>query len=263
MVEVLPSLSNMVLQLTAHKKDRTQYQLQPDSLVGRSDMLPAAALSNFFRAPASSIHNKLPAIAALPSDKPPQFSKSINQRNRCLAEVIQTQLLELKKLQDRYRYKNTDLLPSRQRQHQHRCSLDEGQLMAAKGSGSGRRKSVSQPKPSSKSDITPQAISADIRVLTLPVAATSKPYKPVGVKVETKEMKASVQPISHTGNALIAQFNNYMVEKPRYLVPETLIQRHMDPLKFAAIQKWVNSVETAHKMEGKCSEVISTPAVDS
>lgn len=262
----------MVLQLTTHKKDRTQYQLRPNSLIDRSDMLPAAALSNFFKAPGSSIQSKLPAIAALPSEKPPKFSKSINQQNRCLAEVIQTQLLELKKLQDRYRYKNTELLPSRPRQRQHRCSLDEGQTVP-QVSGSGRRKLVSQQqkqisRPDSKPESTTSpTITTDIRMLTLPVATGSKPCRPINTQVEPKDIKSSLQTGNktdrQTDSMLIAKFNNYLVEKPTHLVPQTLIQRHMDPLKFAAIQKWVNSVEAAHRIEGKCSEVISTIITDS
>ena len=103
------SAGTMVLPMTRPPQLRgnTAYQLQPETMLNHSGMLPAAALSNFFKAPSSPIiSSQLPTIHC-GADKP-QISKSIHQRNKCLAEVIQSQLMELKRLQGKHRLQKGD-----------------------------------------------------------------------------------------------------------------------------------------------------------
>lgn len=109
---VAPTVTTMVLPMSMNRprlRESTAYQLQPESMLNHSGMLPAAALSNFFKAPSSPLLNsRLPTIPC--GDGIPKISKSIHQRNKCLAEVIQSQLMELKKLQGKHHrlYKSTD-----------------------------------------------------------------------------------------------------------------------------------------------------------
>lgn len=274
-------------------------------------MLPVAALSNFFQAPAIPIHNKLPAIQAVRSTREPQRSKSIYQRSRGLAEVIQMQLVELKKIHEKYKpnervpvttcktgpphftrhategflpsVTNTQVLnnglhltaplkkpkesrvkiltPSKQGSEREgiRKVIDtkreDGWAVSASTTPTYRVSSIENttPQPTSVSINTPQPPAKSLRV-----ASTLNPIKILPTDTTSALNVTKPLPTNNTSSSLNAtkQLSNDAKSLGNSASPLPNARLRMDPVKFAAIEEWIKSVELAHEEEGKCLQVL-------
>lgn len=249
-------------------RERTSYQLQPTTMhINHSGILPVAALSNFFKAPATPIHSRLPTINI--SEGSPVFhrSKSIHQRNKCLAEVIQSQLMELKKLQDKYRYQKLE--SSQTMKTMHRTSIsdttkaigshiagiqqkeDFSRLIASDGM---REMKPTLLSPSSR----PYVSRSNTKIALTPPKAIpfARKNMPSSLQKRLSPDKLEVIPTAKISeNTQESQLDKSEEQQYSSVTPE--YKHTMDPVKFASIANWVQSVEAAQKQKGKCSEVIS------
>lgn len=288
--------STMVLPIpptTGRLGEKTSYQLQPASMLNHSNMLPAAALSNFFRAPASPMNGKLPTIHV--SEGKPKISKSIHQRNKCLAEVIQSQLIELKKLQSKHRYQKGDsvvlqsleITNSRPTKSQHQVEDKPGINFTRKESNASSNSRLltpdvktltsqhyTLPKPTPAEQSNSSAIPLNRMQSNIFLTPSATPLK---VPQEEKGKQSpnsntqttqlgdtltnlSLSPVTATlGVSPMVSPHRSGSSSPARIRPPALVQDYMDPVKFATIMNWVDSVEAAHRLEGKWSEVISVP----
>lgn len=269
--------------LPRRRAGRTSYQLQPETIhVNHSGILPAAALSNFFKAPSTSIVNtsKLPSINAR-DDLPAVNTKSVHQKNKCLAEVIQSQLMELK-LQHRCRYQRRELgnLPRSSMKKSH-ATDSNGNIPTKLNSGvcSPNRKSCSnlskelssESKPSPSSAWHPkQKIS---HTKSFEVSSNNKIalHMPKVTNVALRERHdnfqkqfytpANAEPISSGRVLELTRSNTLIITDTDDQNKSSLSSSYMDQDKFESVFNWVQSVEMAHKLEGKCSEVLSVPTL--
>lgn len=247
------------------QKDHTHHQLHADApLLHHSDMLPAAALSNFFKAPATPIHNKLPAIHPVKSYRDPQFSNSLNQRSKGLAEVIQMQLIELKKLHGKYAARDMAAMTRSPNQTQNltRNSTNYGECIFP--SVSNQRSLLSRQYNSTMSIIPASKQRTENRDTTTTSAATSKQEQSKASTYTTTSMQISrtcstpnIQPpnVQNRTEKHTTLPNSSHLKVP-VLPPNPLLLKHLEPEKFSAIQKWINSVEEAHEKDGKYLDTI-------
>jgi len=259
-----PASNTMVLQADI-KKDKTSYQMQPEALVSHSGMLPAAALSNFFKAPATPIRSKLPSIGPTLTDSQPSMSKSIHRRNKCLAEVIQTQLLELKKLQDRYRYRSTDrrMLPRRQ---------FNGRNLSSDNTSSDEKTrkdshSSSDPLWTRSGKLHPNTDKGSQSLGASPLHSSPSTAGIQSLKQASQSSaKISADPLRAPPGALWK--NDIHVLQPLETSTESLTltgtdnqwsHDFMNQEKFQSITKWIHKVEDIQSREGKWTDVISIP----
>ena len=291
----------MVLPLpaaTSRTKERTGYHLQPTSMQLTHDgLLPAAALSNFFKAPAKPISGKLPSIG-ISSGKPLYRSKSIHQRNKCLAEVIQSQLVELKKLQDKYRCQRLESRALRLSQpksspEETNCSSNKPNTTCSHAD-SRKHELVSSATPPSTQFMSKNRLIKPT-VLNKPPQHTQENYPDTPLKFLTDtqpKLQPETQPkfppdtqpkLQTDTQPKFQRITSFTVSSPTKLnlrakqldkrgngklisIDENAMTHHnncyMDPEKHSLIYEWVKSVEAAHRLEGKWSEVISIPDAD-
>lgn len=243
----------------AKSKERTGYQLQPTSMhVNHHGMLPAAALSNFFKAPATPIHSKLPSIN-ISDGKPVYRNKSMHQRNKCLAEVIQTQLVELKRLQDKYR---SQKLESRTiKLNQHKDSVEDISRSPTKSNTS----SNTEQKDESVCILETPKVTPKRQLIKPTIIDRSKPSSSNLHQTPSDDLQKTVKPKAapQAKVEFIRRETSKLTDSPLAtfrLKSRQTTQRNcfMDSEKLASITSWVKAVETAQRLEGKCSEVIST-----
>lgn len=265
-------------------RDRRGYQLQPTAMHVNHGMLPAAALSNFFKAPSTPIRSKLPSISI--SDGSPVYrNKSIHQRNKCLAEVIQSQLVELKRLQDKYRHQKCESRALRLNRHKESAAdesiVDLNKSNNAINDANKRGNNISRllipevqliPKqqpikpttlPVNKQSVSKTSpvqsdsrkkISLQTQSPTCQAAAVSPTAKPVTAPTDT------IRTICKD-NLLSLQISGRSSQTVNKTQASSHNNSSMDPIKMESISNWIQSVELAQRLEGKCSEVLSIPAL--
>lgn len=252
------------------QKDHTHHQLRADAPF-HSDMLPAAALSNFFKAPATPIH-RLPAIHPVKSCQDPHFSKSLHQRNRGLAEVIQMQLVELKKLHGKYGARD---MPAMSRAHQiqslsrHSAGYTECVLPRVnnqKSLLSRRYNSTTSIIPSPKQE-TLENRDTTVSVTTSQQAQSkASTYTAASMRVSQTGSTPNISsPNVQNRTILDKQPDKQPDERPdtqthtsntspirvSLTPPNPILFNHLGQDKFDAIQQWIHSVEEAHEKDGK------------
>ena len=262
-------VARMVLPLasttTARNKERAGYQLQPAAMHVNHGLLPAAALSNFFKAPATPIRSKLPSIS-ISNGRSVYRTKSMHQKNKCLAEVIQSQLMELKRLQDRYRCQKVESKTIKLNQRKN--SIEESTPSPTKSNTSS-----SDPEPK-KGEIS-KLLTPNIKLMPKrqPLKPTTLVNKDLTITQHSTDAERKVHKVTIATNTL-TKLAPAPIENSKVSV-ESLLTTHdkdedchsplrnsfMDPSKLASIADWIESVEIAQRLEGKCSEVISTPSL--
>lgn len=254
--------------------ERTGYQLQPTSMhVNHHGMLPAAALSNFFKAPSTPIHGKLPSISI--SGRTPVYrTKSIHQRNKCLAELIQSQLVELKRLQDKYRFQKSE--PKMIKLRRKDSVVESG--------GNLTKSNSSNNLIAKKKDDISGVVAPDVRLIPKtqhlkPTTLTNRPSVIKSTHVQPADARKRLTLDTQTLTAMASRdspsktisnqpeaiskdnLRSLQAEENGNHMPINTPNSFMDSSKLASISNWIKSVEIAHRLEGKCSEVISTPSL--